>query len=131
MICGDILPDILVDACGWVAVVDAGINIDYGLINIFGKYQFLLLPLVQKELEEINQKRSPHQPLLLDLLLKKSKIVEPLDEASKHTDNQLFSLSRHFNMPVLTVDRDLKNKLHESNLPVIHVTGNHRLEFIE
>ena len=126
-----ILPDILVDACGWVAVVDAGINIDYSLIHIFGKYQLLLLPLVKKELENINQKRSSHQPLLLDLLLKKAKPVEPLDESSIHTDGQLFSLSRHLNIPVLTVDRDLKNKLHESNLSVIHVTGNHRLEFIE
>ena len=125
------LPEILVDACGWVAVVDAGINIDYGLIGIFGKYQLLLLPSVQKELEEIDQKRSSHQPLLLDLLLKKSKIVEPLDGISKHTDIQLFSLSRQLNLPVLTVDRDLKNRLHESNLPVIHVTGNNRLEFIE
>ena len=125
------LPEILVDACGWVAVVDAGINIDYGLIGIFGKYQLLLLPSVQKELEEINQKRSSHQPLLLDLLLKKSKIIEPIDGISKHTDIQLFSLSSQLNLPVLTVDRDLKNRLHESNLPVIHVTGNNRLEFIE
>ncbi len=125
------LPEILVDACGWVAVVDAGINIDYGLIGIFGKYQLLLLPSVQKELEEINQKRSSHQPLLLDLLLKKSKVIEPIDGISKHTDIQLFSLSSQLNLPVLTVDRDLKNRLHESNLPVIHVTGNNRLEFIE
>ena len=125
------LPDILVDACGWVAVIDAGINIDHGLINMFGKYQLLLLPSVKKELELINQKRSSHQPLLLDLLNKKAKNVEPLDNSVKHTDKQLFLLSKHYKIPVLTVDKVLKSKLHESNLPVIQITGKNRLEYIE
>ena len=125
------LPDILVDACGWVAVIDAGINIDYSLNRIFGNYKFLLLPNVKNELKLIDKERSPHQPLLLDLLFQKAKEISPVDESSKHTDEQLLLYSEKNNTPVLTVDRFLKNRLHELNLSVLQVTGNNRLELVE
>ena len=125
------MPDILVDACGWVAVIDAGINIDYSLNRIFGNYKFLLLPNVKNELKLIDKERSPHQPLLLDLLFQKAKEISPVDESSKHTDEQLLLYSEKNNTPVLTVDRFLKNRLHELNLSVLQVTGNNRLELVE
>ena len=126
-----ILPDILVDTCGWVATVDAGINIDFSLKNIFGKYQLLLLPSVKSELELISNERSAHQPLLLDLLYKKSKNVNQDNDFPEYTDDQLVFLSNEYKIPVLTVDRELKSRLHDLNLPVVQVTGNNRLELIE
>ena len=124
------MPDILVDTCGWVAIIDAGINIDLGLTNIFGKYQLLLLSSVKTELEIISSERSAHQPLLLDLLYKKAKNIT-VDDLPEYTDDQLVFLSKQNKIPVLTVDRELKSRLHELNLPVIEVTRNNHLELIE
>ena len=59
---------VIVDACGWVAVIDAAINIDDALLQLLGPFQLLLLSDVEKELIEINSKRSKKRSLLLQLL---------------------------------------------------------------
>ena len=40
---------IIIDACGWVAVIDSGINIDIELEKIFGSFQLILLDSVLDE----------------------------------------------------------------------------------
>ena len=45
------LPKILVDSCGWIAIIDAGINIDHAITNMLGKYQFIVIKSVWDELE--------------------------------------------------------------------------------
>ena len=40
------LPKILVDSCGWIAIIDAGINIDHAITNMLGKYQFIVILII-------------------------------------------------------------------------------------
>jgi rRNA-processing protein FCF1 len=42
---------ILIDACGWVAIIDSGMNIDSELSRVYGPAQMLLLDSVREELE--------------------------------------------------------------------------------
>ena len=61
---------VLVDACGWKAVIDAGINIDRALSETVGITNLALLPNVINELESIEGN------LMLGMLKSKSVIVE-------------------------------------------------------
>ena len=78
---------VLIDACGWKAVMDAGINIDQALLDTVGITNLALLPNVLKELEAIGGN------LMLDMLKAKSEIVESPEEVGNHTDDQLLHLS--------------------------------------
>ena len=49
--------DVLIDACGWVALIDAGLNIDSALSSIVGPPHFILLPSVLDALTTIQEKR--------------------------------------------------------------------------
>ena len=51
------MQQILVDACGWVAVVDSGMNFDSEVLNILGRPQLLLLPKVIEELRQLDALR--------------------------------------------------------------------------
>ncbi len=117
----------MVDSCGWIAVIDAGINIDLSLLEIFGKYEFIVINSVWNELEQFQENTS--KSILLELLVKKSSPLENMDEKN-HTDDTLFLLSKQFGWPVLTVDKKLKNRLFESNCKVIQVVGGKKIEFI-
>ena len=44
----DDMQDILIDTCGWIAVVEANINIDISLNQILGPHQLLLIPQVEE-----------------------------------------------------------------------------------
>ena len=48
---------VLVDACGWVAVIEAGINIDQGLLECAGTKQLAIVPNVISELESLNERK--------------------------------------------------------------------------
>ena len=45
------MPRILIDACGWVAVIEAGINIDLELLKCCGYKDLAIVPNVISELE--------------------------------------------------------------------------------
>ena len=54
---------IIVDACGWVAVIDSGINIDLELEKIFGSFELILLESVLEDLNEIEIDRPKRKTL--------------------------------------------------------------------
>ena len=46
---------VLVDACGWVSLVDAGLNLDIALEGVIGKADLLLPVPVKEELEALEE----------------------------------------------------------------------------
>ena len=116
----------LVDACGWVAVVDAQINIDLALETQVGPVELKITDAVLRELARLAERES--RALLLDLLQGRAEIVSGEGD---HTDDELLNLSITQNWPVLTVDKMLKARLHEANASVIEVHGSKALRLIE
>lgn len=122
---------VLVDACGWAAIIDSKMNIDTEMNRVFGPAQLRLLDSVKQEIERLNQERPRKKNLLLPLLEQKSEFIEPLNTGSEHPDDQLFELAREMKVPVLTVDVDLKRRLYEADLPILEVSKNQRLQLVE
>jgi rRNA-processing protein FCF1 len=122
---------VLVDACGWAAVIDSGMNIDTEMNRVFGPAQLRLLDSVKQEIERLNQERTRKKNLLLPLLEQKSEFIEPLSTTSEHPDDQLFELASELKVPVLTVDVDLKRRLYEADLPILEVSKNQRLQLVD
>ena len=122
---------VLVDACGWAAVIDSEMNIDTEMNRVFGPAQLRLLDSVKQEIERLNQERPRKKNLLLPLLEQKSEFIEPLNTGSEHPYDQLFELAREMKVPVLTVDVDLKRRLYEADLPILEVSKNQRLQLVE
>ena len=125
------MQQILIDACGWVAIIDSGMNIDSELSRVYGPAQMLLLDSVREELENLNEQRPRSKNLLLSLLEQKSQPVQPLTDDSAHPDDQLFELAVEHSLPVLTVDVDLKRRFYEQGLPILEVSKKQRLELVE
>ena len=123
---GESLAGILVDACGWVAVVDARINIDLALESQVGPVELKVTEAVMGELERLSEREA--RPMLLDLLSERAEIVSGDGE---HTDDELLHLSTTHGWPVLTVDKSLKARLHNANASVIEVHGTNALRLIE
>ena len=119
---------ILVDACGWVAIVDSGLHLDLELSKIVGPFELILLDSVDKELKQIEEKRNT--ALLLDLLEQKSTPINPPMNVGNHTDDQLISLSKENSWPVITVDTKLKQSLIKSGCGVIEIAQNRRLRIV-
>ena len=65
---------VLIDACGWVACVDAGLNIERDLEGLLGPCVWVLLPSVEAELIRLNEERPKKKSLLLTLLRSKSEL---------------------------------------------------------
>jgi rRNA-processing protein FCF1 len=123
---GEGLAGVLVDACGWVAVVDARINIDLALETQIGPVELKITDAVLNELMRLTERDS--RALLLDFLQERAEIVSGV---GGHTDDELLNLATTHNWPVLTVDRVLKERLHEANASVIEVHGSKALRLIE
>lgn len=119
--------DVLIDACGWVALIDAGLNIDSALSSIVGPPHFILLPSVLEELTEIQEKRNLRKTLMLELLLQRSTLIE---EGSGHTDDLLLKHAQKNGLPLLTVDANLKRRCFESSVDVIEVMNRKKLRLI-
>lgn len=119
--------DVLIDACGWVALIDAGLNIDSALSSIIGPPHFILLPSVLEELTEIQEKRNLRKTLMLELLLQRSTLIE---EGSGHTDDLLLKHAQKNGLPLLTVDANLKRRCFESSVDVIEVMNRKKLRLI-
>ncbi len=117
---------VLVDACGWIALMDAKLNIDSALIGVVGEFELILIDRVKEELNSISKNK---KGLLLDLLDLKSMSV-PNVIGIKHTDDILINLSLKNSWPVLTVDKELKERLINSGGSYIEVTSKKILKLI-
>lgn len=124
MIC---LSGLIIDACGWAALVDARLNLDVAMAPIIGSPKLLVLDSVARELESLSNKRSG---LLLDLLEKRSERVPDIQDM-KHTDDMLVKVSVDSGWPVLTVDKRLKERLVSAGGSYIEVTSGHSLRLVE
>ncbi len=122
---GEIVPDLLIDACGWTAVVDAGLNIDLEIERTIGPSNWIVLMQVKKELERMNEKK---KDLLLDLLFTRSEIVE---STHRHTDDALVALAKENGGTVLTVDKELKRRLIAEGCGYLEVFKDSSLRLIE
>ena len=118
---------VIIDSCGWVAVMEAGLNIDSSMMEVVGPYQFALLDSVRSELQTLNDSG---KNLLLDLLDSKAESIALADDENTHTDDQILTIAEQEGWPVLTVDRELKRKLMESSCRVIEVVSNKRLRLV-
>jgi rRNA-processing protein FCF1 len=108
---------VLVDACGWVSLIDAGLNLDISLNEVVGKADLKITPGVRDELDSLAKSRSG---LLLDLLYSRAEVI---DSEEGHTDDGLLALASRNRWPVLTVDRILKKRLVEGGCSYIEVTS--------
>tara|TARA_B100000965_G_scaffold368275_1_gene354829 strand:+ start:312 stop:698 length:387 start_codon:yes stop_codon:yes gene_type:complete len=122
---------IIIDACGWVAIIDAGINFEIELEHLFGKFELITLPEITSELEKLNLKRARKNSLLLELLTNKSTEIDHLSNDLRHTDDIIYDLAVNQNLAVLTVDKNLKRRLFKSGIDVIEVVKNNHLNLIE
>ena len=121
----DPMVSVLVDACGWVSLIDAGLNLDISLNEVVGKPELKITTGVREELDSLAKSRSG---LLLDLLYSRSEVV---DSEESHTDDALVALSIRNRWPVLTVDRVLKKRLLEGGCSYIEVTSGPSLRLVE
>jgi len=117
---------ILIDTCGWVAVIDARINIDLALEKQLGLIEIKVTQSVMNELKYLEEQNSRN--LLLTLLYERAELVSGKGE---HTDDEILNLAVNNQWPVLTVDKNLKNRLHNANVSVIEVHGSKALRLIE
>ena len=122
---------IIIDACGWVAIIDAGINFEIELEHLLGHFELIVLPEITEELEKLNLKRARKNSLLLDLLAKKSNEITYISNDLRHTDDIIYDLALNQKLAVLTVDKNLKMRLFKSGIDVIEVVQNNHLKLIE
>ena len=113
---------VLVDACGWVAVIEAGINIDQALLDCSGTKQLAIVPNVITELNALDDRK-----LLVSMLISKAETITPPPGSGNHTDDQLLAIAIENKWPILTVDTELKRRLSQSNIAWIEVSGKSRL----
>ena len=125
----DNMQRVLIDACGWVAVVEAGINIDIALAELIGPSEICVFPAVKEELELIA--KNGGDSMLLPLLNAKATIIEADVASGTHPDDQLFDLSLKNKWRIITIDRHLKHRLADAGLPWIEVQGHKRLVLLE
>lgn len=121
---------IIIDACGWVAIIDSGMNFDIELKQTIGNFELILLDSVLDELKEIENNRPKRKSLLIPMLESKSNLSDSKIE-SNHTDDQIFELAKRERFSVLTVDKELKKRLFESSIKVIEVSKNNHFKVIE
>ena len=121
----DSMVGVLVDACGWVSLVDAGLNLDISLNETIGEAELKVTDSVRRELDSLAGRRGG---LLLDLLYSRAEFVK---SEEGHTDTNLVEISFEMGWPVLTVDRGLKRKLVERGCSFIEVTSGPSLRLVE
>jgi|TARA_A100001234_G_scaffold216523_1_gene222634 rRNA-processing protein FCF1 len=120
---------IIVDSCGWVAIIDANINFELELERMFGSFDLILLDSVDNELQNLDLDRPRRKSLLLDMLRNKSTLVS--SNFSSHTDDYIFDLASKGSYSVLTIDKILKKRLYQSGISVIEVAKSNHLRLIE
>lgn len=120
---------IIVDSCGWVAIIDANINFELELERMFGIFQLVLLDTVDNELNNLESSRPRRKSLLLEMLRNKSNLVP--GTLNSHTDDQIFELACSDSYSVLTIDKILKKRLYQQGISVIEVAKNNHLRLID
>ena len=120
---------IIVDSCGWVAIIDANINFELELERMFGTFELILLDSVLIELESLEIERTRRKSLLLDLLKQKSIPFQANEQV--HTDDVIFDLANSYGHTVLTVDKDLKRRLYQLGITVVEVVKGQHLKLID
>ena len=121
----DSMVGVLVDACGWVSLIDAGLNLDISLNETIGEAELKVTDSVRRELDSLAGSRGG---LLLDLLYSRAEFVK---SEEGHTDTSLVEISIEMGWPVLTVDRGLKRKLVERGGSFIEVPSGPSLRLVE
>ena len=119
--------DVLIDACGWVALIDGGFNIDASLSQLVGPPQFILVDLVLDELETIESSRPRGKRLMLDLLLQRSTMI---DSEPIHTDDMLLQIAIERDIPILTVDADLKRRSLDTGVGILEIVKGKNIRFV-
>ena len=119
--------DVLIDACGWVALIDGAFNIDTSLSQLVGPPHFILVDLVLDELEEIESGRPRGKKLMLDLLLQRSTLV---DSNPIHTDDALLQIAIERAIPILTVDADLKRRTLEAGVGILEIVKGKNIRLV-
>lgn len=129
------MPDVqslLIDACGWVACRNSGINIDHEAQRFLGKPQWVVLDVVLHELEHlIESKEISKSVLLLDMLKDKALIVDTSTMVETHTDDLLVEVAMAQQATLLTVDVELKRRAYKLNIPILEVRKGHRLHLVD
>ena len=120
-----VMNKVLIDACGWVAVIEAGINIDQALLECVGTRNIAIVKSVMTELEALPGN------YLLAILSAKAEVLETDKEVGPHTDDQLFAIAKREHWPVLTVDTEFKRRLSIANLSWVEVSGRSHLRLVE
>ncbi|MGY8715040.1 MAG: hypothetical protein ACKVI6_01180 [Candidatus Poseidoniales archaeon] len=117
---------VLVDACGWAALIDAKLNMDLAMIGVIGEFELILIKRVKDELETLSKSK---RGLLLDLLEMRSTLIPDI-KGIKYTDDMLIKFSIDNSWPVLTVDKELKERLIIAGGSYIEVTSRRVLKLI-
>ena len=118
---------VLVDACGWVALTEARLNLDSSMKEVVGTAELKLLESVDRELGALSAKQ---KGLLLELLRKRCEVIHDL-EGVRHPDEMLTILSSKNGWPVLTVDTKLKRRLIEEGGSYIEVASGRYLRLVQ
>ena len=119
--------DVLIDACGWAALIDGSFNIDLALSQIVGPPHFILIDLVLEELEELDAIRPRSKKLMLDLLLQRSTMVE---SSPIHTDDALLQIAIEEKIPILTVDANLKRRSLENGVGILEIVQGKNIRLV-
>ena len=122
---GEPVPNLLIDTCGWIAVIDARINIDIEMERTIGQANWILPLQVKEEIDRLAEGRND---LLLDLLANRSTIIT--DEEG-HTDDVLVQLAQRLDAPVLTVDKILKRRLVAAGCAYLEVVRDRSLRLVD
>ena len=122
---------IIIDACGWVAIIDSGMNYELELEKIYGNHRLILFDKVLEEIKLLENIRPKSKSLLLSLLTSKSQSIDNFPINSTHTDDIIFCYATEKSIPVITVDKNLKKRLYESGVDVIEVAKKTHLKLIE
>jgi len=117
---------VLVDACGWAALMDSGLNIDTAMRDVIGAPELMLLDGVLDELVELSSEK---KGLLLPLLESRSTMIGN-PAGMSHTDDMLLQMSIENGWPVLTIDIRLKERLVMSGCSYIEVVSGRMLRLI-
>ena len=119
---------IIIDTCGWIAIVDARINIDLSLEDQIGPVEIKVTNSILNELRMLESQNGGG--LLLELLEERAEIIYS-ERDYDHTDDEILELAISQSLPVLTVDKTLKSRLHAVNAAVVEVTSSKGLRLIE
>jgi len=118
---------LIIDACGWTAAIDASVNLDHALMPLVGRPEWLVPSGVRMELAVLDRQR---RGLLLTLLDERATVINTPEDMD-HPDDHIVALATALRAVTLTVDRALKMRLIQAGCSIIEVVDGHRLRRID